>query len=67
MIRKGNVSSVDEVKRQARVTFREADNVVTPTIPYARGLMPNVGDLVAVAFFSGSMSDGLIFAVYQGG
>lgn len=62
---KGLVSSVDVANRTARVTFRDRDNVVTPEIRYAAHItVLEVGDTVAVAFFSSNLSDGIIFAVY---
>jgi len=63
-MRKGEVTSVDPIKRTARVTFRDTGTVVTAEIPIARGLAVNVGDQVAVAIFSQSLADGLIIAVF---
>jgi hypothetical protein len=64
MVRKGRVSSVDTVRRVARVTFPDADNVVSAEIPYAAHVTLQVNTMVAVAFFSGNMSDGLIIAAF---
>lgn len=64
MIKKGTVSSVDSVNKKARVTFPDMDNTVTSEIPYADGLTLSANDTVAVAFFSGNMADGLVFATF---
>ena len=64
MTLKGQVSSVDAVKRVARVVFRDLDNVVSSNIPYAEHVSPEVNDMVAVTFFSANKSDGLIIGVF---
>ncbi len=64
MIRKGEVSSVDTVNRIARVTFIDLDNVVTAEIPFANHVSLNNNDKVAVAFFSDSLKDAVIIAVF---
>lgn len=64
MIKKGEVSSINTGNRTARVTFKDLDNVVTSEIPYATNVTLNIGDTVAVAFFSQSMKDGLIISVF---
>ncbi len=62
MTRKGRVSSVDNSKRRARVSF---GNSITPEILIASNLdVLNINDMVAVAFFSDSMEDGLIIAKF---
>lgn len=64
MNRKGQVSSVNPVNRTARVTFKDLGGVVTAEIRYAKHVAVNVNDMVAVAFFSANLSDGLIIAVF---
>lgn len=63
MIRKGIVSTVDNLNKLARVTFPDMDNNVT----YELAISKNVGELVSgniviVAFWSESMADGAIIA-----
>ncbi|WP_438449502.1 hypothetical protein [Gorillibacterium sp. sgz5001074] len=66
MIHKGRVSSLDAVRRVARITFADLDDSVTPELPYADHVTLEVGDEVAVALFSDSLADGLIIAVRGG-
>jgi len=64
MIRKGRISSVNVATNRARVTFQDDENTVTPEIPYASGLFPDVNDTAAVVFFSDNLADGLIIALF---
>lgn len=59
----GRVAAVDAAK--AKVTFPDRGNAVTPSLPVAAHVgVLQVGDHVAVVFFSDSMADGLIIAKY---
>lgn len=63
MIRKGIVSTVDNLNKLARVTFPDMDNSVT----YELAISESVGELISgniviVAFWSESMADGAIIA-----
>jgi hypothetical protein len=62
MIKKGIVSSINTIERTARVTFNDMDNVVTSNIPYPAYVSLTIGGIVAVAFFSENMKDGLIIS-----
>ncbi len=64
MTRKGQITSIDSVKKVARVTFKDLDDITTAEIPYANNLTPQINDRVAVVFFSSNMLDGLIIAVF---
>lgn len=61
---KGKVSTFDEINRTARVVFPHLDQVVSADISYAKHVTVNVGDMVAVIFFSENMADGLIIGVF---
>lgn len=65
MNRKGKVSSIDLVKKTARVYFEEL-GAVTYEVSYARHINElHVNDIVAVSFFSSDdMKDGIVYAVY---
>lgn len=67
MIKKGQVSFIDTINRIARVTFIDLDNVVTSDIPYAPHVslsVNSIGSVVAVAFFTENMKDGLIISAF---
>lgn len=64
MTRKGRVTQVNSLLRTARVVFHDVGSVVTAEIPYAEGLTLSVNDDVATVFFSESLADGLIIAVF---
>lgn len=67
MIRKGEISSIDQIGRKARVTFKDRDNVVTAELPYADHITPEINSVAVVALFSGLLVDGMIIAVRRGG
>lgn len=61
----GIVTVVDEIKRVAKVTFKNLENITSYSIPYAKHInILEVNDLVAVTFFSDNMSNGLIIGVF---
>lgn len=63
MILKGFVSSIEEAG--IRVTIKDRDNIVSPPIKAAVHVGAlEVGQSVAVVFFSDNMLDGLIIAKY---
>ncbi|WP_238322712.1 hypothetical protein [Gorillibacterium massiliense] len=65
MIKKGYVSSVDPLKRTARITFTELERSVTAELPIASHLELSVSDYVVVAFTSSSnMADGMIISAF---
>lgn len=64
MNRKGTVSSYDGTRRVARILFPDLGDTVSPELPYAAHISAvDVGDQVAVMFFSENLSDGLIVAL----
>ncbi len=63
MFLKGIVSSIET--NEARITFKDRDNIVSPTLKIASHVGTlSINDTVAVIFFSKNMSDGLIIAKY---
>jgi len=65
MTQKGIVSTVDNAARKARVAFMDRDENVTSELPVSPHVgVLNVNDLVAVIFFSDSLSDGLVIAKF---
>jgi cytochrome c oxidase assembly protein Cox11 len=63
MIKKGMVSTADNVNKKARVTFPELDNTVSYELKVAKHigeLFP--GDAVLVGFWSHNLTDGAIIA-----
>ena len=61
MIRKGKVSTPNNVTRKAEIFFPDLDDGVTALLPMgasAPSLQAN--DLVVVAFFSSNITDGVI-------
>ncbi len=65
MLLKGNVSTVDNVNKKARVTFKDLDNGVSawlPVAPHVGNL--NIEDMVVAVIFSRNMNDGLVIAKF---
>lgn len=61
---KGKVSTIDGAK--ARVVFPDRENIVSNPLLIASHVTDlTVGDNVAVEFFNGNMSDGLIIAKFE--
>ncbi|WP_024831599.1 hypothetical protein [Ruminiclostridium josui] len=65
MVLKGQVSTVNNENRKARIILVDRDNNITPEIPVA----PHVGnlavnDMVVVAVFSDNFSDSLVIAKF---
>jgi hypothetical protein len=68
MIRKGKISSADNINRKARVTFQDLDDNVTAELITMDGVPElSVNDIVIVAFFTGnSLKDGVIIGRIRG-
>jgi hypothetical protein len=65
MILKGQVSTVDNTTRKARIILPDMDNIITPEIPVSQNVgLLEVNGMVVVAVFSDSMSDSLVMAKY---
>lgn len=65
MVLKGNVSTVDNINRKARVIISNMDNSVTSEVTVARHIGTlEINDLVAVIFFSDNLSDGLVIGKF---
>lgn len=63
MVLKGKVSSIESAG--VRVVFPDRENTVSPLLKIASHVGPlEVGNDVAVIFFSNSMKDGLIIAKF---
>ena len=68
MIRKGKVSTPNNVARKAEIFFPDLDDGVTALLPMGASV-PSLyaNDLVAVAFFSCNITDGVILDRIGGG
>jgi phosphotransferase system IIB component len=65
MIFKGYVSTIDNTAHRARIILKDMEDFVTPELPLAFHIGSlEVNDMVAVVFFSKSMTDGLIVAKF---
>lgn len=65
MVLKGNISTVDNINRKARVILRNMDNSVTSEVMVAKHVgVLEINDLVAVIFFSDNLSDGLVIGKF---
>lgn len=63
MIKKGIISSADNLNKKARITFPDINNSLTYELPIANHIGElGTGDLVVVVFWSESMIDGAIIA-----
>lgn len=57
----GTVTVADDIRRVAKVTFKNLDNTTSYSIPYAKHINSlKINDTVAVMFFSENMANGLI-------
>ncbi|HHW03417.1 MAG TPA: hypothetical protein GXX35_11535 [Thermoanaerobacterales bacterium] len=63
MIKKGKVSTADNINKKARITFPDMDNNVTYELPVAEHIGELIpGDTVIVVFWTSSMADGAVIA-----
>ncbi len=63
MILKGQVSTVDNTNRKARIILPEMENIITTEIPVAQSVgLLEVNDMVVVAVFSDSLMDSIVIA-----
>lgn len=70
MNRKGNISTIDNIKRTATVVFKSLDNAVSGHLPIITSENIgdyHVGDLVVVNFFGDNLTDGAIVGRIGGG
>ncbi len=65
MVLKGQVSTVNNETRKARIILVDRDNNITPEIPVALHVGNlEVNNMVAVAVFSDNFSDSLVIAKF---
>ncbi|KMT23013.1 hypothetical protein [Clostridium cylindrosporum] len=67
MIRRGTISTIDNIKMKARVTFPDLGSGVSSELPIAENLFSlKVNDTVVVAFWGNNLSDAVIIAKVRG-